>query len=319
MTGQNNWDNWNVVEEPQGRRWWLVGLLIGALSVCFLATCAVGGYYFVLPALADPTLPPVPAVPTVPGAPETATAVAQVTNAAALPTGETGDLPVATVTVDATVPSATARVVALRAANPPTIDGNLAEYGDAPAVPSAFRVYSAAGWDGSSDLSATWRLLWDERYLYVAATVVDDLHVQTQTGNQIWRGDGLEMQIDTAPATNASQVNPETYQVILSPGNFGSMGESAFRFQGSENGRMVDAPGNQISVQAQQTAEGYTLEAAIPWSDLDVNPAEGTELGIALNANDNDQPGQAIQEVMMSHVSTRTLTNPRTWGTLILE
>lgn len=327
MTGQNNWDNWNVVEKPQERNRWIVGLLIGALAVCLLAACAIGGYYFLLPALAEPTLPPVPAVPTVPGAPETATAVVQATDAAGgavttVPVTATEAPPAATVTVETTTEAtlpATGQVVAVRAASPPAIDGSLDEYAEAPAVPSAFRVYSAGGWDGSSDLDATWRLLWDEQYLYVGATVVDDVHVQTQTGNQIYRGDSLDMQIDTAPLANASQVNPETYQIILSPGNFGSLGESAFRFQGTESGRLVDAPGHHVDVQAQQTAEGYTLEAAIPWSDLDVNPAAGTPLGLALNANDNDQPGAAIQEVMMSHVSTRTLTNPRSWGTLTLE
>jgi hypothetical protein len=199
------------------------------------------------------------------------------------------------------------------------IDGDLVEYAAAPAISSAFRVYNSSSWDGSADLAATWRLLWDEQNLYIGVEVEDDIHVQTQTGNQIFRGDSLDMQIDTAPAANASQVNPETYQIIFSPGNFGSLGESAFRFQGTSNGRLVDAPGHSISVEAQQTTGGYTLEAAIPWQDLDVTPTGGRRLGLALNANDNDQLGEAIQEVMMSHVSTRTLTDPQSWGILVLE
>jgi hypothetical protein len=42
-------------------------------------------------------------------------------------------------------------------------------------------------------------------------------------------------------------------------------------------------------------------------------------MGVALNANDDDVPGTAVQEVMMSHVSTRTLRNPTGWGTLTLK
>jgi hypothetical protein len=68
-----------------------------------------------------------------------------------------------------------------------------------------------------------------------------------------------------------------------------------------------------------KTAGGYILEAAVPWSDLSLTPQEGLVIGIALNANDNDTPGPAVQEVMMSHVSTRTLTDPRGWGTLTLK
>ena len=36
-------------------------------------------------------------------------------------------------------------------------------------------------------------------------------------------------------------------------------------------------------------------------------------------ANDNDTPGTAVQEVMKSHVATRTLTDPTGWGTLTLR
>lgn len=337
MTGQNNyqdeWDNWNVVEEPEPRNRGLVGVLIGAVAVCVLAACGVGGYYLVWPLLAPSTPPPLPPVPTLPGAPETATAEAATaiaaTGAATPPAGETAPpagetaSPVAETETPAPTETAPAPaaggVTAFFATAPPAIDGDLAEYAGAPAVTSAFRVHSAGSWDGSSDLEATWRLLWDEQNLYVGVTVIDDVHVQNQTGNQIFRGDSLDMQIDTAPGANAAQVNPETYQIIFSPGDFGGLGESAFRFQGTDGGRIVDAPGHQIEVEARQTADGYTLEAVIPWSNLDVSPAEGLRLGLALNANDNDQPGEAIQEVMMSHVSTRTLTNPRSWGTLTLE
>jgi hypothetical protein len=74
-----------------------------------------------------------------------------------------------------------------------------------------------------------------------------------------------------------------------------------------------------VTVAAQQTDKGYNLEAAIPWSDLELTPAAGAVIGLALNANDNDTPGTAVQEVMMSHVAGRTLTNPTTWGTLTLQ
>lgn len=337
MAGQNNfqdeWDNWNVIEEPEPRNRWLIGLLIGAVAVCLIAACGVGGYYFVWPALAPATPPPRPPVPTLPGAPETATAEAATAVAATggtatqatattAPAGPTTAPVEASATPTATEtapPPAPSEVVAIQANTAPTIDGALNEYAAAPAIPSAFRVYSAGSWDGSADLNATWRLLWDAQNLYVGVTVVDDIHVQNQSGNQIFRGDSVDIQVDTAPEANAAQVNPETYQIILSPGDFGALGESAFRFQGTESGQIVDAPGHDIAVAAQPTADGYTLEASIPWNNLDVTPAEGLRLGLALNANDNDQPGEAIQEVMMSSVSTRTLTNPRSWGSLTLR
>jgi hypothetical protein len=72
-------------------------------------------------------------------------------------------------------------------------------------------------------------------------------------------------------------------------------------------------------VAAQPVEGGYVLEAAVPWRDLEKVPEPDLIVGVALNANDNDTPGTAVQEVMMSHVATRTLRDPTGWGTLTLK
>lgn len=294
-------------QEPGGENRWLLGAAVGFVSVCLIAGCAVAGYYL-WGALSPPETVEGPVIPTAPGGPETVVAEE------ATETVTTPDA-VATVTL-APDPGA---VVAVRLAEPPSINGELQEWEGVPSTKSAFRVFRAAGWDGTEDLTAGWRLAWDDIYLYVAVDVEDDVHVQTQTGNQIFRGDSVELQIDTEPAANAASVNAEAFQVILSPGNFDGLGPSAYRFQGTSGNRLVDAPGHSIQVAARRTAGGYQLEAAIPWRDVDVVPAAGMELGLALNANDNDTPGTAVQELMMSSAPGRTLTDPRTWGMLRLE
>ncbi len=63
---------------------------------------------------------------------------------------------------------------------------------------------------------------------------------------------------------------------------------------------------------------GYTLEAKIPWSVFGLTPVDGARYGFALSVSDNDAAGTATQQSMVSSVSTRTLVNPTTWGTLIL-
>ena len=42
-------------------------------------------------------------------------------------------------------------------------------------------------------------------------------------------------------------------------------------------------------------------------------------MGIALNVNDNDTPGTAVQEVMKSHVGSRRSSDPTSWGTIVLH
>lgn len=294
-------------EEPGGDNRWLLGMAVGFISVCLIAACTAGGYYL-WNLLAPPETAGGPVIPTAPAGPQTAVTLE--------PTVTTST-PAASATVTLVPDPATA--VAVHLAEPPSIDGELEEWEGVSSTTSAFRVFRAAGWDGTEDLMAAWRLAWDVAHLYVAVDVEDDAHVQTQTGNQIFRGDSVELQIDTEPAANAASVNAETFQIILSPGDFAGLPPSAFRFQGTGGGRLVDAPGHSVRVAARRTAGGYRLEAAIPWRDLDVTPEEGMRLGLALNANDNDTPRTAVQEVMMSSAPGRTLTDPRTWGTLRLE
>lgn len=327
--GQNYYgDEWKTWHEgpPRDDRRWLLILAIGLATLLLLALCG-GGYWFVVrPLLAEPTASAAPPIPTVPGGEQTATAMAlatppiSVTGAPAEGGAGIAGTPATTPEASATpAPTAAADFAVIRLAQPPALDGALADWPDGPAVGSAYQVYARAGWDGSADLEATWRLGWDADNLYVAVTVADDVHAQTQTGNQMFRGDSVEIQIDTNLAANATQPNPSTFQLLLSPGNFAELPPSAFRFQGASGGRILDAPGHSIAVNAARTGDGYVLEAAIPWRDLNFTPDGGDRLGIALNANDNDRPGEAVQEVMMSSSPRRTLTDPQSWGTVVLE
>lgn len=234
------------------------------------------------------------------------------------PTAEATSPPAPTVTLSTLAPG---EVAAVRLPSPPVLDGLLAEWVEVPPVESAYQVYQAPGWDGSADLTAFWRLAWDATNLYIAVEVTDNIHVQNQTGNQIYRGDSVDMQFDTDRLGDlADGLSPDDFQITLSPGDFVGLPPSVARFQGTPSGQILDAPGgNQVLLVAQRTPAGYILEAAIPWSDLNLGPVEGLVIGLALNANDNDTPGTAVQEVMKSHVASRTLTDPRGWGTLILR
>ncbi len=288
-----------AIEEAEKRPLWLFGVLL--LILLFL--CA-GGFFLLrglIPGLAE-----IDSVSTVPPAPTL------IVNAS--PTATKAVLPQETA-----VPVASANVVASKLAVPPTIDGNLDDWSDLTPYLSTHTVYSAPGWDGSADLSVAWKLGWDDQHLYVGATVIDDVHVQTQRGNQIFKGDNLDLQIDIDQAGDwGSGLNTDDYQINLSPGNFTSLPPSAFRFTATTAGDSIDAPGHSIRVAAQAQPDGYTLEAAIPWQDINVVPTVGLRLGTALNATDNDTPGTAVQEQFLSNSATRKWDDPTSWGTLTL-
>jgi hypothetical protein len=319
-------DTWAglIPEQPNQGTSRGIWLAVAGGVLILLCLCLGGGYLAYNEFIAAPTAEPPPVIPT--------TAV-QVTTPAEQPTianPTPGIEPTATIVINPTVtlpgggvpaPTTSSNVEAGRLPAPPAIDGNLSEWAGAQTYISAFRVFSAPGWDGTEDLTAVWRLAWDDNNLYIAVEITDNVHVQTQTGNLIYRGDSLDMQFDTDRQGDFGEgLNLDDYQITFSPGDFAGRPPSAFRFRGTADGNILDAPGgHHVTVQALQTSTGYTLEAAIPWGDLNLTPQAGLVIGLALNASDNDTPGTGVQEVMMSHVSTRTLTDPRGWGTLTLR
>lgn len=218
------------------------------------------------------------------------------------------------------LPASTPDIIAPRIDSLPVIDGRPDLVG-LPRYTSPHIVYTNRDWDGTDDLVASWEIGWDETQLYLLATISDDRHVQTQTDSLAYRGDSMELQLDGGRATNfSSSLNPDDFQISLSPGDFAAIPPSAWLFQATSDGEMLDAPGlNNIQVAAQPTGEGYVLEATIPWRDLNLTPAPGLNIGLAVNFNDNDSPGTAVQEMMKSSSPNRRFSDPTTWGSLQLE
>lgn len=217
-------------------------------------------------------------------------------------------------------PIATQDVEATRLSSPPVIDGNLDEWAGVQAYSSPFIVEQRPEWDGSLDVEALWRLGWDDDALYFGVAVTDDLIVQENIPQFAYFGDSLEIELATDIANRGDVVTRRDFQYIITPGNFNDLPPAAYRFQGNNEGRLIDAPGTLARVAARRTDRGYNLEFSIPWSDMNLAPHSGFALGAALNVNDNDVPGsQRIQYLMLSNVPGRLWSTPNSWGTLTLR
>ncbi len=226
--------------------------------------------------------------------------------------------PAATVTLAAAAPDGL--VTAVRLAAAPAIDGSLVEWGQIPSFTARYIVEQEASWNGTMDVESFWRVGWDDQHLYLAVAVTDDVHVQTREPRLAYLGDSLELQFDTnLQANEGPGVNGDDYQYIISPGNFADRPPGAFRFRGDAQGVMNDFIGSGARVAAMETAAGYDVEIAIPWSDLGLQAAAGLVLGAAFSINDLDTPGTAVQELMLSHIPSRKWLDPGSWGALELE
>lgn len=318
--------DWNTTwqgMEPEQPRTTRTALLVGLIAAAFLTLGVIVLGYFALQqrAPAEPGL-------TLPGEEQTDAAVGEATaqpvEAAMTEESESSMAPTVTLPgafVTPPLPPPASEVVAPRAVAAPTIDGDAVEWGSLPIYSSPYLVFTSNSWDGSDDLAASWQVSWDEANLYLVVNVADDIHAQNQTGNQTFRGDSVELQIDAdRPGDFGPSVSLDDYQIALSPGDFAGIPPSAFLFQGTNNGEMRDAAApHGITVAAISSGSGYVLEAAIPWRDLGLAPMPGLVIGLAVNVSDNDQPGAAAQEMMKSSAPNRRFGDPTTWGTLTLQ
>jgi len=186
---------------------------------------------------------------------------------------------------------------------PPVIDGRLEEWQMRPMRltyddPNQV-VYGKTTWTDAKDLSGWATFGWDSRYLYVAAHVVDEKHCQPNRGRNMYRGDHLEFFLHVK-RSGGGERGGLVFQIGLSPGNFSNTGDSLADIQPES---VVYAPGAShvpVTVAAQRTADGYELEAALPWPDLGVErPELGMALGLDLCLGDTDVD-TPIQETLSS-------------------
>jgi len=249
------------------------------------------------PATAQPQPTATPAAPT--QLPPTATK---------LPPSATPDLSRRTVT------SVTAAYLAVK----PKIDGDWNDLPDKE-YPAEIVVYGQPAWAGRDDMAASFRIGWDATNLYIAAKVRDNTYAQNSKGETLFKGDSLEILLDTKVSDDFyyDQLSPDDYQLGISAGRPDVNGTREAYLWLPAN---IAGTRGQVSIAAtRSTADGITrIEAAIPWSLFGVTPRSGMHLGFAFSASDNDDPSRNVQQKMVSNVKTRDLTDPTTWGDLTL-
>ncbi len=281
-------------------RLWLFPLLAGVLLV--LVACG-------LPSLSTPTpfvFPTLALTPTtsVIGIPPTAT-----------PSSGATVVPVAPTATQAPMvrPGPVVRAPLLWVA-PNDINGNLDDWRTKDEYPIQSVVFGAANYTGLSDVSGKFRIGWDYRALYVAVIVTDDVLVQTQHGAQMFKGDDVEIQLDTNLYGDffVEGITADDFQIGLSPGVPPGTAPEAYLWYPPGQARALP----EVEIAVVLTDNGYVMEAAIPWTVVGFKPSPGLQMGFAISISDDDLPGQAVQQTMVSNDPYRTMW-PTSWGTLV--
>lgn len=191
--------------------------------------------------------------------------------------------------------------------DPPfAIDGDLADWTNVPVA----SVLSGAphvtigknNWKSPADLSATIHLAWPNEFLFVAAQVSDDVLRQSQRGANLWKGDHIELYLDTAPDAEPQRtaLGAGQFHFGFSPGNFQNTGDALADLPPEATVfSPANGTANGVLVAAKRSENGYTLEAAIPWTMLGLKAGVATPLKIEAGVSDTDGI-EPKQEKMMT-------------------
>lgn len=186
----------------------------------------------------------------------------------------------------------------------PVIDGNVDDVWDSV---SGFDLSNliAGNVSSTTDLSAEFKTMWDESYLYLLIDVTDDSKRNNST--QLYDDDGSEIYLDI------NNNKPST------PG----ADDRQFIIRWNDTGLYEDWANNTSGlsfIQIDKT-DGYRQEFRIKWSDLGLNnPATGDFLGLDIQVNDDDNDGDATRDakIAWAGVTDNTWQDPSLMRTMVL-
>jgi hypothetical protein len=141
------------------------------------------------------------------------------------------------------------------------------------------------GWDGPDDLSLRAYLAADDRGLYFAAAVTDDVHAAPAcSASNFWTSDSIQLAIDPAN-DSAEEYDDDDREIGFALGEDGPHAFLTYPLPGG---------GLDIPVTIRRLDGTTTYEAFVPWEAIGTTPpAPGELLAINFIANENDGQGRA--------------------------
>jgi hypothetical protein len=176
-----------------------------------------------------------------------------------------------------------------------TVNGSLTETGW-----NITRTFSKAT-VGSPNNTATFGVLWDNTNLYIGARILDaNLFSDSPDA---WEDDAVEIYID-ANNNKLTTYDGQDNQIIKNYNKSGVFTKLAV--SGLQHGWAA-------------VSGGYTVEFAIPWSQLGItSPAQGTTIGFDIGYDDDDNGGARDHQAVWNG-TVNNYQNTSAFGSLVLN
>ena len=172
---------------------------------------------------------------------------------------------------------------------------------------------------GSADNTANVKATWDDNYLYFAFEVLDTnlQAVETVRDGAVSRDDVVEIYIDTLN-NDGSLMQTDDYHFLVNLNN------AVADQKGTGSGKDISWDCGIVSAvtmdgtigDASDIDTGYFVELAIPWSDIEGTPLEGSVIGLDLAVGDRDSIDDGYQSFDWNDLTS--FAYPDGWGDAVL-
>jgi hypothetical protein len=164
---------------------------------------------------------------------------------------------------------------------PIPIDGELNGYsGDAGSA--TLTVANRVSGTGGEEITANYHFAWDESNLYLTAYVQEPTPMKNnfQNGN-IWKGDGIELFTGPGDLELGGNLQFSDRQLIMSS----AIVNGTNYWMWFNTGRQ---PAITMNVKLTADGKGYVLDAAIPWTTINIDPSIGREFLFDFGFDDSE-------------------------------
>ncbi|MBW8000932.1 MAG: cellulase family glycosylhydrolase [Planctomycetes bacterium] len=158
------------------------------------------------------------------------------------------------------------------------------------------------GKNSKQDLSANFKILWDEKFLYLLVEVTDD--IKFHRGEPTFQNDSVEFYVDY-DNSKSGYYDDDDYQFRY---------EWNWKKISTRRGKKLE---DIIAAQTDHD-KGYVMELAVPWEELGGEAPAGKYIGIDVHVNDNDNKKAREAKIAWKAKSDSSHSNPMSFGTMKL-
>ncbi len=155
-----------------------------------------------------------------------------------------------------------------------------------------------------NDLSAGYKVMFDQNNLYLLVDVSDDMLKNDSTDD--YQDDAIEIYID-ADNSKSTAYGENDYQFIF------AWDKTSPQMQEGKHNR---TEGVQFAMVTTDT--GYRMEAKFPWSTLGTKLSGGTSIGLEVQVDDDDDGGDRDSKIIWFGNSDNAWENPQSFGNAML-